>query len=218
MKLQRWLISLGMIGVISFLIHAILGRVLWPGYNPVTQYVSELTADNSPSAPISRVFVIIYEICFLAFSLGMVITAFRKHNLRLKIGYTSIFVIAIFSILGYGVFPMTVGFLFSLKNIMHLIITTAMFCSTILAVYLLSWGYFKQKLKKLGQITLIAALLCTTFNLWLLYVLLNGQNIQGLIERLAIYTFHAFTFIVSLFYTSKRLAKLSTERGIYRKK
>ena len=39
-KLERFLMPLGMVGVIFYLVHTILGNILWPEYNPITMDIS----------------------------------------------------------------------------------------------------------------------------------------------------------------------------------
>lgn len=198
MKLQKWFISCGMISVFAFFTHTILGNILWKGYDPIRQSISEYTADGAPNAQLLRGFVGIYEVCFLIFALGMLYEAFYRHHGYVRTGYTLLIFAALFSIVGFNSFPMTFVFVISAQNLAHTIVAIALICSTILAVTLISIGYLKtEKLTRLGRISLFVAVLAALFHLLLWYADLHGYNNFGLLERLTMYPFHAFTFIIS---------------------
>lgn len=205
MRTQKWLISLGMVGVLSFLTLTILGRILWPGYNPVTTYVSALIADGSPHLHLMRVFMNGYTICFSLFALAMAAHTFKEYYTCTKAGYTLLFIASFAALLGYGTCPGNLEFIFSSPNIYHLIVTIGILTATILSLLLISIGYWKQDhLKRLGRISFAILILFVLFNLWHLYAILHGQSILGLLERLTFYSFHAFTFIISWVYTFRR--------------
>lgn len=205
MKTQKWLLPLGMIGVAAFFIHISIGELFWKGYNPITSYISELTADGAPNAPLLRAFAGIYMVCFLLFTLGMAVKAYREYRACVKIGYAMLFVITFCSDIGYGMFPMTMDVVISLQNVVHVLLTSALLCTTVLVLLLIAIGYLrKEKLEQLGRITLATGILCAVFNVWHLVAILSGQNILGLVQRLTVYTFHAFTFIISWIYTFRK--------------
>lgn len=205
MKINKWLVPFGMIGVLSFLLLDILGIILWTGYNPVTMYISTLVADEAPHVDAMRFFMNTYTTCFLLFSLAMVALSFRTYHILAKLGYAVMFVAASISVIGYGGFPISVVDIFSRNDIIHLLTTVLIICSTALCILLIAVGYLKrEKLVILGCICLIAGIFFIAFNLWHLYALQNGDNILGLIERCIFYTFHSLTFIISWVYTFKR--------------
>lgn len=202
MRLQKWFIPFGMIGVFSFFTHTVLGNILWQGYNPIRQTISELTADGSPNAQLLRVFVCIYEVCLLIFALGMIYTAFRKHNGYIKTGYSLLLFTALISIVGFNAFPMSVAFILSPQNLAHIIVTIILLCSTILSVILISIGYLKKEnTKALGRVSLYTAIIPAVFSLIIWYAVLQGYQNIGLLERISVYPFHVFTFMVSWHYT-----------------
>ena len=73
MKLLKFLMPLGMIGAAAYMLHALLGPALWPAYDPMVMDLSTLTADSAPHARLLRVFTIVYGVCLILFSLGVVI-------------------------------------------------------------------------------------------------------------------------------------------------
>lgn len=205
MKVNKWLAPLGMIGVLSFLLLDILGNILWPGYNPVTMYISTLVANESPNVHLMRFFMNTYTICFLAFSLAMSALSYRVYHILTKLGYTVMFIAALISVIGYGGFPISMVIIFSKNNIVHTLTTITIICATAICLLMIAVGYMKQEnLSVLGRICLVDGILFIAFNLWMLYELLTGMNILGLTERCIFYTFHSLTFIISWLYTFKR--------------
>ncbi len=201
MKLQKWLLALGMVGIVSFFLHTIFGITQLKGYNPITAYISVLTADGVPNVNLMRGFVSIYRICFMTFIFTLCVKSFQEYHVRTRIGYIILLIVASFSIIGLGIFPMTVDYMMSLQNIIHLIITIVIFSSTILAVFLLASGYLKKENKiVLGRLSQITVILIFVFSLMHLIAIMSGMNILGLMQRLSVYTFHIFTFVLSWIY------------------
>ena len=203
MKLQKTLSAFGMIGALSFFLEDILGTVLWRGYNPITSYMSELTADGALNVLLTRVLFYIYEICLMIFFAAMCVKAFKIHGVCLKIGYGGLFIIAAISFLGFGLFPMTMNFIKTPKDLIHLIITIFIIAGTILSLFLLAFGYRKQGHgRKIGRITMLFAVLFLLFNLMHLYAIFNDSNILGLLQRLGFYTFQIYIFRLSWYYAA----------------
>lgn len=202
MKLNKWLVPFGMIGVISFVLLDVLGSSLWIGYNPITSYVSTLVADEAPHVHLMRFFMNTYTICFLIFSLAMLLLSFHMHHILVKLGYALMFIAASISVIGYGGFPISMIVIFSINNFVHVLVTISIICATALSI---GFGYLKQeKVIVIGYICLVACALFTLFNLWHLYAILNGMNIVGLLERCSFYVFHSLTFTISWVYTFRR--------------
>lgn len=215
MRLQKWFISLGMIGVLSFFTHTILGNILRQGYNPIQQSISGLTADGAPYASLLRIFVGVYEVCFLIFALSMFREALYRHHGFVKTGYVLLLFSSLFSIVNFNAFPMTYISIISVQNLAHVIITIALIGATILAVTLISIGYLKREnLKRLGGISLFVVILASLFNILLWYANLNGYDNFGLLERLTVYPFHVFTFVISWNYIKFPIAHLTKSRNL----
>ena len=69
-KIIKLIPILGIFSVILYFLHVILGEVFYKGYNPLAQAVSDLTASNSPSKNIARLFSALYGVCSVSFSVG----------------------------------------------------------------------------------------------------------------------------------------------------
>lgn len=199
----KYLLPLGMVSVVAYMTHVLLGQVLWPGYNPVTTDISSLTAVGSPDAALLRVFTTIYGVSFTLFIIGILITAWHQYHKVTTAGYIVFLVMALTSIFGYSLFPLAgdkteMGF----QNMMHIVVTVVVVFTTMASLYLLAYGYRKkEKLRTLGIFSLSAAILITVFGALNPMGMANGWNIHGLTERLVIFTLQAYVFSLSLLYT-----------------
>ena len=81
---------LGIFSVIFYFLHVILGEIFYEGYNPLAQAVSDLTASNSPSKNIARLFSMLYGICAVSFSIGFFEYLRNKINKELSINNLTI--------------------------------------------------------------------------------------------------------------------------------
>lgn len=61
-KLINWLCLSGVLSVIFYLLHDVVGAMNYPGYNWMSQAVSDLTATDSPAFVIASGYVTIYKI------------------------------------------------------------------------------------------------------------------------------------------------------------
>jgi hypothetical protein len=91
-------------GIFSSLVYAgadILGGVLWKGYSFTSQPVSDLSAIGAPSRPFVVPLLILYDVLFLAFALGVWGLAGQRRALRfigcVLVGLGVINVVAIFT-------------------------------------------------------------------------------------------------------------------------
>lgn len=204
MKLQKGFIFLGMLGVVSFLLHDILGWILIEGYNPITSYISVLTADGTPYSPFLRTLIQLYQLCFLVFSATLSYKAFKKYSTYTKIGFVLLFIVAAISIFTFGVFPMTMESSTNAQNIFHLLLILLIIILTNLSLFLLAFGYWKkEKILLIGKITLTFAVVFLLSNLLHLVAIAMHWNVLGLIQRVSAYSFLTFTFLLSYFYVKK---------------
>lgn len=200
-KLEKYTTPLGMIGVIAYLIHTILGQILWNSYNPITTDISSLTAVGAPNRELLLIFTYIYGISMLLFIIGLIVKAFRKYHFSLKTGYIIMFIMQLVSFVGYSLFPITGDKTeMNLQNLMHIIVTVIVVFTTIASSYFLSYGYLKQK-NKLGKFILIMAVVITITGLTNPIGMGLELNILGLTERLVIYSLQFMIFVISAYYT-----------------
>ncbi len=205
LKIEKYLLSLGMVGVVFYFIHTILGNILWSEYNPITMDISSLTAVGSPNAELLRIFTTIYAVCMILFTLTMIIKSFKKYGNLVKTGYIILLIMEITSAFGYGLFPLEGDkTVMTFQNTMHIIVTVIVVFTTIAAGFLLAIGYKKQeKLNKIGNFVLFFAVIITIFGSLNPINMSMNLGILGLTERLVIYSLQVLIFSLSYLYTFK---------------
>ena len=202
-KIEKYLMPLGMIGVVFYMAHTMLGNILWPEYNPITMDISSLTADGAPNQDLLRIFTTIYGVCMILFIIGMIVKSNRKYNLATRTGYVILLGMEVISLFGYAAFPL-VGdkTVMNSQNIMHLAVTVAVVATTITSAFTLAYGYIAQeKMKELGNFILIMAIIITLCGMMNPISMKIGLNILGLTERLVIYSLQILIFVLSFYYT-----------------
>ncbi|TKC20094.1 DUF998 domain-containing protein [Robertmurraya kyonggiensis] len=191
---------LGMIGALFYIVHTVLGQILWPEYNPISTDISSLTADGSPHASLLKIFTSIYGICMILFVIALIKKA--SNNL-LKYGFIVLIIMQLTSMIGYSFFPLTQNKTeMNFQNMMHIVVTVIIVFTTIASSFLIAFGYLRQETtKQLGKLTLFMAILITLFGVLNPISMSLHLNVIGLTERLVIYTIQALMFILSFYYS-----------------
>ena len=202
MKLIKLLMPLGMIGAVAYMLHALIGPALWREYNSMVTDLSTLTADNSPIAGQMRVFTYTNGICLVLFSLGVCARGRSEYHAATRAGYWIFLFMALVSTVGYAFYPlMGDKKVMIFQNRMHLVVTIVVMLSTLAALYVLSYGYFRKERRALpGWLSLMTALIMTVFGA-LSMVMMAGGSIFGLMQRISIYTLQGYVFMLSFLMT-----------------
>ncbi len=202
-KFDKYIMPLGMVGVLFYFAHTILGNILWKEYNPITTDISSLTADGAPNAQMLKILSFIYGICMVLMVIALIIKSFRQYHIMLKIGYIILIIMQLTSLFGYSLFPLTGDKTeMNFQNTMHIIVTVVVVFTTIASSFLIALGYLKQeRMKNLGKLTLVMAVLITIFGMFNPISMNLKLNILGLTERLVIYSIQILMFILSYYYT-----------------
>ena len=196
---------LGMVSAVVYILHVFLGQALWPAYDPMTMDISSLTAVGAPNAALLNVLCGVYGVCFLLFALAMLVQARRAYHRVTQIGYAVFLVMALTTVVGYRLFPLTGDkTVMNFQNMMHIVVTVVVVLTTIASFFLIAFGYLKKEgLRPLGRLTLAAAVLMTVCGALNPIGMANGWNILGLTERLVIFTLQAAVFFLSFLYTTR---------------
>lgn len=208
-KFEKITMPLGMVGVVAYMLHTILGNLLWEEYNPITTDISSLTAVGAPNAVLLKIFTNAYGICSILFVAGLIIKSFRKYHLVTRVGYIVMMIMQIISMVGYSLFPLTGNKkVMNFQNSMHIIVTVAVVFTTIAFGFILAVGYLKQeKIKQLGSFVIIMSIIITIAGATNPIGMAMQLNILGLTERLVIYSLQFMMFTLSYYYTFNRYEK-----------
>jgi len=187
----------GIIGAVFYFAHVIFGRMFYEGYNPFSQAISDLTADNSPSKKIASAFSFLYGLFTVIFSINFYIYFKGDINKTVTLGSLFFCIMTLVSFFGYMFFPLSqVGFAGTFKDKMHLVVTVLVVVFTIVSLILFSIGFLKtSNLKYIGIISI-----CTFAALLIGVILINKlpKEYFGIAERVNVYSIIIFTGILSI--------------------
>ena len=200
---------LGIFSLIFYFLHVILGEIYYEGYNPLAQAVSDLTASNSPSKNIARLFSTLYGICAVTFSIGFFAYLKNKINKAVTVSSFIFCLMNTISFFGYTLFPLSEsGYANTFQDKMHLVVTVFVVLLTIVSLVLYFIGFIRTKEhKRLGVISIIALLLLMAGAMLINIV---PKEYFGVAERINIYSIIIYTGILSLW--MRKYVKKNGER------
>ena len=196
-KFVKLIPLLGILSVILYFLHVILGEIFYEGYNPLAQAVSDLTASNSPSKNIARVFSTLYGICAVSFSIGFFAYLRNKINKVVTVSSFIFCIMNIVSFFGYTFFPLSEsGYAGTFQDKMHMIVTVLVVLLTIVSLVLYTIGFFRKKGHKWLGIISIITLLILMAGAMLINII--PKEYFGVAERINVYSIIIYTGILSL--------------------
>ena len=192
-KLGVWTLVFGILAMLFYLLHDIVGAMHYPGYDPMTQAVSDLTAVDAPSYVVASGYTKIYSI-FSCLCNVFVCLLMRDHRKLLRTGIYLITAMQFTSAVGYSLFPLTgSGYDGSFQSFMHVyVITVIVVLLSIVSLILIAAGSFKEGKKLLGIFALIT--LACFFTAPVSAAL---PSVFGIVERFSTYGSCVFTLVLS---------------------
>jgi hypothetical membrane protein len=197
-RLINYLCLSGIISIVFYLLHDIVGSMNYPGYSFMSQAVSDLTATDSPSFVVASGFVTVYKIfnCLCCALLCILVKNENKKSFKLGVYLFSI--MNFISAIGYALFPLSsAGYDGSTQSFIHVyVLTTLVVLLSIISLVLISIGSFKSNHKLLGLLAIISLLLMFVGAVGSANV---SKEIFGIIERFSTYSAVIFTGILGLY-------------------
>lgn len=102
-KLLQYCGWLGIAGAVFYFLHVIVGGILYDGYNPVSQAISDLTANGVPSEIAARVLSGLYGVFNVAFLLAFYVYFRKKINRVFTLAALLFFIMGATSAIGYTI-------------------------------------------------------------------------------------------------------------------
>lgn len=199
--LINWLCLSGVLSVVFYLLHNIIGAINYPGYNPAAQAVSDLNATNAPSFVVASGLSLVHGI-FTCLCSALVCILVKNEKKSLRLGVYLFAIMNFVSSVGYSLFPLSSsGYDGSAQSFIHVYIVTAIVVLlSIVSLTLIAVGAMK-KYRLLGILAVIA--------LVLMFVGAVGSGIVpkelfGIFERFSTCSAVAFTGILGIYGFNKR--------------
>ena len=196
--LRTILLSSGMLAVVIYLLHILIGGYLWKTYSHLQQPISDLTATGAPNRFLLLLFTNIYGVLALIFAVSFTIFERKEHHKLVFWGGISFIILHIVSI-SYSFFPQDLpGAEPTFAGTMHLAVTILIVPFTILTPLLIGFGLRKDKAwKTSGNFSLICGILIIIFGGLTGFFFAKGLPYFGLVERINIGTLQIWTFVMS---------------------
>jgi hypothetical protein len=188
----------GMLAVMIYLLHVLLGGFLWKDYSHLQQPISDLTASGAPNRNLLLLITNIYGVLALIFAFSFTAIKSRKYHRLVFWGGISFVLMHIVSI-SYAFFPQDLpGSETTFTGTMHLIVTALIVPFTILSPLLIGFGFMKShEHRLLGNFSIACGALIFVFGGLSGLFYANHLPYFGLVERLNIGTLQVWTFILS---------------------
>jgi len=196
--LRTILLSSGMLAVVIYLMHVLLGGYLWETYSHLQQPISDLTATGAPNRFLLLLFTNVYGVLALIFAVSFTIFE-RKERHKLVFWGGMCFIFLHVVSISYSFFPQDLpGAETTFAGMMHLAVTVLIVPFTILTPLLIGFGLKKEKAwKALGNFSLICGILIIIFGGLTGFFFAKGLPYFGLVERINIGTLQIWTFVLS---------------------
>ena len=197
-KIINWLCLTGILSLIFYILHDVVGALNYPGYNWTREAVSDLTATDSPVYGIAHNLSLVYGVFSCLCSLLVCILVKKEEKKTLRLGVYLFTTMNFISGIGYSLFPLSSkGYDGSFQSFMHVyVITIAVVLLSIISLILISVGAFKSKKKLLGTLSIVALIL--------MFFGAAGSGILpksvfGIVERFSTYSAVVFTAILGIY-------------------
>ena len=194
----QWLALMGVVGTVFYFLHVILGEINYPGYNPLAQAVSDLTAATAPSREIASACSTIYA--FFTVTACTLLCVFYQGRVN-KVFRRGIYLFAVMewtSAVGYTLFSLSgSGYTGTFQDVMHMVVTALVVLLSIASMVSIAIGCFKSRVhKRFG-----------TFTVAVLGIMALGSIATGVVpvryfgvaERLSVYSIVVYGAALSLF-------------------
>ena len=186
--------KLGLLGVVSFLSYAlavIFSPLAYPGYHPLVQAVSDLSAADAPSLALWNQLSAGYNACEVVCATIVCVGIQGQKTKLLRAGIYLFVIMEWISALGYRMFPLsTSGYAGTFQDVMHLIVTALVVLLSIvsLSVIILA-GAKSRDCRSYGICAGAALLLMLTGALGMKLV---PAGFFGVVERFSVFAVTGF--------------------------
>ena len=141
--------KLGLLGIVSFLSYTaavVFAPLAYPGYDRLSQAVSDLSAANAPSLALWNQLTAFYNVCEVVCVTVVCIGIQGQKTKRLRIGIYLFAVMEWISSVGYRTFPLSdSGYAGAFQDVMHMAVTVAVVLLSIASLTIIIIAGAKNK-------------------------------------------------------------------------
>ena len=197
--------KLGLLGILSFLSYTaavVFAPLAYPGYDWLSQAVSDLSADNAPSLALWNRLTALYNVCEVVCVTVVCIGISGQKTKLLRIGIYLFAVMEWISAIGYRAFPLlSSGYAGAFQDVMHIFITAAVVFLSIASLTIIIIAGAKNKdCRSYG--------ICAAVALAMMLIGALGMKIVptayfGVVERFSVFAATGFNMAlgIHLFYS-----------------
>lgn len=199
LSLSDALMLSGMLSIVFYVLHVVIGGLKWKGYSHLQQPISDLTATGAPNRDLMLMFTTIYGLLALFFAVSFTVLKSAEHHPLVFWGGISFVLLHLVSVL-YPLFPQDLPVSKpTFRGRMHIYITALIVPFTILTPFLTGFGFITEpRWHTFGVYSLITGILILIFGGTTAVFYAKKLPYFGLIERLNIGTLQVWTFVFSL--------------------
>ena len=145
-KLSRRLGWLGLVSLLSYTAAVAFSPLACPGYDWISQAVSDLSADSAPSRVLWSQLGALYMPCGIVCVTMCCVTIKDHYSRVVRAGIYLFALMNWISTVGYTMFPLTqAGISGQFQDVMHLIVTAAVVLLSSASLTLIAYGGLRQK-------------------------------------------------------------------------
>lgn len=197
--LIQWLGLLGVISLISYTAAVVFSPLAYPGYDWMSQAVSDLMAENSPSKMLWNQLASLYGACGIVSIMMVCVFVQGRLNKTLRLGIYLFAVMYWVSSVGYGMFPLSdSGYAGAFQDIMHTyVVTVLVVLLSIVSLIAVIIGGFRSKQYK--SLAIWAALALLLMFAGAIGVGVVPREYFGIPERFSLFAATSFNAVLGIY-------------------
>ena len=193
----QWLGLLGLVSLLSYTAAVVFAPLAYPGYNPLAQAVSDLSAANAPSLPLWNRLTALYNVCEVT---NVTVVCIGINGQKTKLLRTGVYLFAAMewvSAVGYRMFPLSgSGYAGTFQDVMHLAITGLVVLLSIAALsVIIIAGARSKACRSYGICAAVALFMMLTGAMGLKIV---PARYFGVVERFSVFAATGFNAALGL--------------------
>lgn len=148
-SLLNWCGLLGIVSLLSYAAAVVFSPLAYPGYNWMSQAVSDLSAASAPSLMLWNRLSSLYGVCGMISIMMVCVGIQGKLTKNLRLGVYLFAAMNWVSSVGYSMFPLsTSGYAGTFQDVMHMVITVLVVVLSIASLVTIIVGGIKSKVHR----------------------------------------------------------------------